>query len=335
MPYAVRWNAGGPAISVEPNETVLAAATRNGLALPYSCRTGTCGACKAKLVSGEIDYATTDLSGLTASEQAAGFILLCQAQPRSDLTLDQCVNAAANPIKTLPCKVARMERLCHDVMGLWLQLPRTESFSYEAGQYIDVLLKSGKHRSFSLAGAPDSSGLLELHIRHYPHGAFSDQVFSGLQVQSLLRIRGPLGNFKLNTDSERPMIFVAGGTGFAPVKAIIETSLARAMRRPIFLYRGVRTASDLYLHALATQWEKEYPHIRYIPVLSEPSSEDAWTGRTGLVHLAALDDFQDVSQYEVYTCGPPPMVYATRDGFLAKGLSADRIFSDAFEFAAT
>jgi CDP-4-dehydro-6-deoxyglucose reductase len=239
------------------------------------------------------------------------------------------------PVRTLPCRIARIDRLSHDVMGLWLQLPRTERLPYYAGQYVDVLLRDGRRRSFSLANAPQPHGLLELHVRHYPHGAFSDHVFSDLREQALVRIRGPLGNFRLNEAFSLPVIFVAGGTGFAPLKAIIEYSLAEGIVRPMTLYWGARAKCDLYMDELARRWTEQHAHIRYIPVLSEPLPEEGWCGRTGFVHEAVLTDYRaDRRDVEVYASGPPVMVYAVRDAFLENGLASDRIYSDAFEFAA-
>lgn len=236
-------------------------------------------------------------------------------------------------IKILSCRVARLARLSHDVMGLWLKLPRAERLPFAPGQYIEILLQDGRRRSFSLANSPHDE-FLQLHIRHYAHGAFSDHVFSEMQEDARLSIRGPLGSFRLNEPSDRPMIFVVGGTGFAPVKSIIEYALAEGSSRPMDLYWGVRSRRDLYMDELARGWANRVPNVRYTPVLSEPLTEDHWEGRMGLVHQVVLDDFADLADHEVYTSGPPGMVKAVRTSFPQRGLAADRIYSDAFEFVA-
>ena len=229
--------------------------------------------------------------------------------------------------------VARMEQLAHDVIRLDLKLPDTERLQFLAGQYVDVLLKDGQRRAFSLANAPHDDRYLELHVRHIEGGTFTDFVFSRMQEKALLRIEGPLGSFVLRENSERPMIFVAGGTGFAPIKGIVQHALAEGVTRPIYLYWGVRAKRDLYMDELPREWAEEYSHVSYSPVLSEPAPEDAWPGRTGLVHEAVSADFPELHSYEVYASGPPAMIKAAREAFLAQGLSPDNLFSDSFEFA--
>jgi CDP-4-dehydro-6-deoxyglucose reductase len=335
MSYSVSIIPSQHSFHAEGNETLLDAALNHGLSLPYGCRNGSCGACKGRLVSGEIDYGDANISALLDWDKAAGMALFCQARPRSDVVIEvQEVRSLTQvPIRTLPCRVRQKKLLCHDVMGLWLELPRTERLQFLAGQYIDILLPDGRKRSYSLANPPHQDDALEIHIRRYPNGVFSEQVFSGMREGALLRIRGPHGNFTLNEDSDRPMIFVAGGTGFAPVKGIIEHTLAEELTRPIHLYCGVRARRDLYMDELARGWAGQHSHIRYIPVLSEPEAGDPWDGRTGLVHQAVLEDFEDLAGYEVYTSGPPVMVKAVKTEFPQQGLDADRIYADAFERA--
>jgi CDP-4-dehydro-6-deoxyglucose reductase len=232
----------------------------------------------------------------------------------------------------MPCRVEKMHKASGDVMVLQLRLPANERLQFLAGQYIDILLKDQKPRSFSLANAPHHDEFLELHIRNIAGGTFTQHVFSGMKERDILRINGPLGTFFLHEDSEKPIIFVAGGTGFAPVKAIIEHALYIGMKRPMHFYWGARTLADLYMLPLAGEWAGR--GIRFTPVLSEPLPGDHWQGRTGLVHQAVLDDYADLSGHEVYACGAPLMVEAAHRDFTAqRGLPDEAFFSDAFTFA--
>ena len=317
------------------SETILEAALKQHVNLPYGCRNGACGSCKARLIDGKIRYGNTPINGLTAEEAESGYILLCQAMPLSDLVIDaRTVNSIGDiPVRKLPCRVTRIEKLNHDVLRLFLKLPTTERIQFLAGQYIDILMQGGKRRSFSLANAPHDDEFLELHVRHYDGGLFSEFAFNKLHEKSLLRIEGPLGTFFLREDSDRPMIMVAGGTGFAPVKSIVEHAINKGINRPIYLYWGARSRRDLYLNELAEQWANELENFYYVPVLSEPLDTDRWQGKSGFVHNIVLEDFTDLSGYEVYTCGPPPLVHAVRDTFIERGLSGEYIYSDSFEFA--
>ncbi len=317
---------------MEGSESILEAALRHGYRFPYGCRNGSCGACKGRLISGRIAYRRAEISGLSEHERTTGLTLLCQAQPVSSIIVEvqEIESMHPLPIKTLPCRVSQKQQLSHDVMGLWLKLPLTERLQFLAGQYVDILHKDGRRRSFSLANPPHDGEFLELHIRHYTGGQFSNYVFAEMQSNELLRIRGPLGSFVLKENSTAPMIFVAGGTGFAPIKGIIQHTLAQQQRRPIHLYWGARARRDLYLDELAQDWAATYSHIRYTPVLSEPQPDDRWQGRSGLVHQAVLEDFEDLSNYEVYASGPKAMVEAIRTHFLERGLREDKLYSDAF-----
>ncbi len=335
MRHLVRIEPSGHGFFAEEDESVLAAALRQGVVLPYSCRNGSCGSCKGQIVDGEVDYGTGLPEALSAQEAAAGQALFCQARARSDLRIRVREIEAVKDIqvRTLPCRVAHMELLAHDVMLLQLKLPESERLQFLAGQYIDILLRDGRRRAFSLANAPQDDRLLELHIRHVEGGSFTDQVFSSMKEKALLRLEGPLGTFFLREDSDLPVIFMAGGTGFAPIKAMIEHALAEGIRRPMHLYWGARARRDLYLHELARDWAARPTGLQYVPVLSEPSPDDAWDGRTGLVHAAILADFADLSGFQVYAAGPPVMVKAGREAFLTRGLDPANLFSDAFELA--
>lgn len=336
MSATVTLKPSGKTIVVRDGESILDAALRQGVALPYGCRSGSCGTCECKLISGEVHYPDVPPIALSEEDIRAGAVLACRAHPAGDITLDATELAGASDIiiKTLPTRVVRLEKLCHDVMGVWLKLPAVERLAFRAGQYIDILLRDGARRSFSLANPPHDDELLELHIRHVPGGQFTSEVFADLREKSLLRMQGPLGTFYLREDSERPIILVGGGTGFAPLKAIVEHARHTGVTRPIRLYWGVRALRDLYAAELAASWENEFPDFEFIPVLSEAAEEDDWDGRSGFVHEAVLDDLPDMSPFDVYVAGPPLLVEAAKREFLKAGLPYARLFFDSFDFAA-
>jgi len=335
MSFKITIQSSNQIFIAQEDETILEAALRQSIGLPYGCRNGACGSCKGQLISGNIEYKDVPLTGLTVQDLDAGMILFCQAKPVSDIIIKaRQIRAAGDlPLRKMPCRVIKIEKLNHDVLRLFLRLPSTERLQFLAGQYIDILMPDGKHRSYSLANAPHDDEFLELHVRHYEGGLFSEFAFHHLREKTLLRIEGPLGTFFLNETSNRPIIMVAGGTGFAPVKSIIEHAKHKQLQRQIHLYWGARSKEDLYLHELASEWADNMSGFNYIPVLSDPKNNDSWEGRTGLVHEAVLNDFADLSGYEVYTCGPPLMVHAVRDTFIERGLMEDAIYSDSFEIA--
>jgi CDP-4-dehydro-6-deoxyglucose reductase len=313
------------------NETILEAALEHGYALPYSCRNGACGVCKGKVLQGSVDHGKSQSFMLSEEEKAAGLALFCCAKPLSDLVIESHEVATDRdiPVKTLPCRVEKMVRLSDDVMALYLKLPANERLQFLAGQYVDILQKDGKPRSFSLANAQHDDEYLELHVRNIPGGAFTNHVFNGMKERDILRIKGPLGNFFLHEDSPKPIIFLASGTGFAPVKAIIEHSLHIGFRREMHFYWGVRKPSDLYMLDRVHEWEAQ--GIKFVPVVSD----EPWNGRAGFVHQAVLDDFKDLAGYAVYACGAPVMVEAAHREFTTqRGLPNDAFYSDAFTFAA-
>lgn len=314
-------------------ETVLAAARRAGLALPYSCLAGRCASCKATLVQGRVDYPDQPPLGLSEDERAHRQVLLCQAVAATDLVIAarEVASVADIPRRQVAAKVVVRERLADDVMRLVLRPARGERLRHVAGQYLDVLLPGGKRRAFSIANAPEDDGDgLELHVRHVPGGGFTDWVFDGMPEGAVLRIEGPLGTFVPREDSELPMLFVAGGTGFAPVKAIIEHFLHLGSTRPMSLYWGVRTAADLYLEALPRHWASQHPAFAFVPVYSDAPPPGA---RAGLVHEAVLADHPDLSGHDVYMSGPPPLIAAGRHAFIGAGLPEERLYYDSFEYA--
>lgn len=336
MSYRVTLKPKNETITAEARETVLDAALRSGHVIPYSCRGGTCGSCLGTVLEGEVVYPSgTRPPALTEQEQAAGKALFCQAHAASDLVIEvREIDAAADlQIRVLPCRVIRLHKLAPDVMQLDMRLPAHERLQFLAGQYIDLLLRDGRRRSFSLANPPHADEHLELHVRHVPGGRFSSYVFNDMQKKSIMRFRGPLGTFFLRKDSDRPIIMMGGGTGFAPLKAMLEDAFHHGIKRDIHLYWGARTRRDLYLDELPRRWAKQHPGFRYTPVLSEPDFGDDWNGRTGLVHASVTEDYPDLSGHEIYMSGPPPMIEAARRDFAARGLPSEQLFYDSFEYA--
>ena len=320
---------------IENNETILEAGLGHGHNLPYGCRNGACGTCKAKIVTGKFTYPEGLPEAITEEEHKQGYALLCQAKALSDLSIKARVVETATDIKPrqFPCRVTSCEKLNNDVIRLILELPKTERLQFLAGQYIDIIMRESKRRSFSLANPPHQDQIIELHIRHYDGGLFSDYAFKDLKEKTLLRIEGPLGQFTLQ-ESDRPIIMIAGGTGFAPIKSLVEYSIDNNDIRPIDIYWGARTSADLYLDSMVKQWSKNYKHINYIPVLSDIEHVNGWTGKTGFVHKAVLEDYSDLSGHDIYACGPPPMINAVVESFPEHGVNKERLFSDSFEFAA-
>ena len=321
--------------SVREDETILDAGLREGLALPYECRNGGCGLCLCSVEHGNIDHRPYQRSALPDAQKAQGKALMCCAVPRGDVVIDVegFTGAAAQAVEVHTATVAQLERLADDVMRVLLQLPEGKTLDFAAGQYIDILLDDGQRRAFSFANRPHASSQIELHIRLVPGGRFTTHVFEAMRVGDVLRFEGPRGSFTLR-ESTHPILFVAGATGFAPIKSIVEDAFERGVQRPMRLYWGVRQRKDLYLLALCEQWARDHTNFTVVPVVSEPAEGDGWTGRTGLVHEAMLADFPDLSGNEVYLCGSVKMVETAVPAFIAQGLGEDACFSDAFLMAA-
>lgn len=332
MTHSVTLQANGKRFDVEDDECVLDAARRAGLALPYSCLAGVCGSCKATLLSGDCHYPRNPPSALNAAELARHQVLLCQAVPRSDLVIAarEVASVADIPRRVLALKLARKTLLAPDVMQLMLTPPRGESLKRLPGQYLDVLLPGGRRRAFSIANAPHLGGGIELHVRHVAGGDFTEHVFTDLAPGAVLRVEGPLGTFVPREDSERPMIFVAGGTGFAPIKALIEHFLHLGTRRAITLYWGARAPGELYLRELPEQWAAAHA-LRFVPVISDP--EAAGGMRAGFVHEAVLEDANELARADVYMSGPPALIDAGRRSFVQAGLAEERLYYDSFDYA--
>ncbi len=317
---------------VESGETVLDAALRQGVNLHYGCRNGACGACKGKILQGSVSYDEPPIA-LEDSDVEQNLALFCEAKPDSELVIevDEVDLGQAVEIKTLPCRVHEMNRLTDDVMQLLIKLPASERLQFLPGQYIDILLEDGRHRSFSIANAPHNDDFLELHVRLVEGGQFTSRVFNTMQPKDLLRIEGPHGSFFYREDTRDEILMIAGDTGFAPLKGIIEHILSEQDTRPIYLYWGVRTEGDLYMRDLAEQCAAEHDNIHFVPVLSE--ADDSWNGRTGYVHDAVLSDFDDLSIFDIYACGPPAMIKAAESSFQDKGMKKEQFYYDSFDFA--
>ncbi len=333
MTFQVSVSPSGRQFSCDAGETILAAAIRAGVGLPYGCKNGACGSCKGKLLSGDVALGPHQERALSTADQTTGHTLFCCAVPQSDIAIEarEVLGVGDFPIKKVPVRVAKLDRVTDDVMIMSLQLPATDRMQYKAGQYVEFMLKDGKRRSYSMANAPHADDLLTLHIRHMPGGLFTDHVFGPMKERDILRFEGPMGTFFLREDSDKPIILLASGTGFAPIKAIVEHWAHLKSERPITLYWGGRRPRDLYMHELCETWAATLPNFRYIPVISDGLPEDDWVGRTGFVHQAVMADFPDLSTHQVYACGAPVMVEAAQRDFVADcKLPEDEFFADSF-----
>ena len=338
MTHTITVQPSGRGFEAEPGETMLAAGIRQGIGLPYGCKDGACGSCKCKKLSGSVTHGPHQEKALSAQEEADGYVLTCCGTAQSDVVLEsrQVTHAGAFPIKKMPARVAALEKLSPDVMRIKLQLPANDIIQYHAGQYVEFILRDGARRSYSMANAPHTlieSGapMVDLHVRHMPGGKFTDHVFSAMKEKEILRIEGPYGSFHLRDDSPKPMVLLASGTGFAPIKAIIEHMQFMGITRDAVLYWGGRRPHDLYLHDWVLARCAEMPHLTYVPVVSDALAEDAWSGRTGFVHQAVLQDLPDLSGHQVYACGAPIVVDSARKDYVEKaGLPSEEFYADAF-----
>lgn len=337
MSFQVTVNPGNHRFDAGADQTVLDAALAAGIVLPYGCRNGACGSCRGKVVAGKVSNADSVAQLLTAEEREEGYALFCQAHASSDLEIEcaQVRLATDIQVRKMPVRVITLTQVIADVMVLTLQLPSADPFRYRAGQYVEFILKDGRRRSYSMASAPRDGAPMELHLRHLPGGAFTDHVFGAgatrMKEREILRVEGPLGSFGLLDGSNRPIVMLATGTGFAPIKAMVEQLIDSGSDRSVVFYWGGRRPQDLYMHELAQSWTAQLPNFRYVPVVSQPQAEDNWTGRTGYVQDAVLADLPDLAAYEVYACGSLRMVEGARQLLIHTGhLSPDLFFSDAF-----
>ncbi len=336
MSLKVTIQPAGREFEVARDEPILAAAIRQGIGLPYGCRDGACGSCKSRLLEGRVIHGAHQLKALSHEEEAAGYILTCCAAPQTDCVVEarSVPGAGQFPVLKLPSRVLSIDRPAPDVAVVRLQLPANQNLQYHAGQYVEFILQGGVRRSYSMANAPHNLGsppAVELHIRHMPGGVFTDHVFGAMKVRDILRVEGPFGSFFLREDSAKPIVLLASGTGFAPIKAIIEHMQVKAVERPAVLYWGCRRRADLYMHGWCEQAAAAMPQLRYVPVLSEEGPAEGWLGRTGLVHQAVMADLPDLSGHQVYACGAPVMIDAAQRDFVQRcGLPAEEFYADAF-----
>jgi CDP-4-dehydro-6-deoxyglucose reductase len=332
MSHLISCQPMGMAFEANAGETLLAAALRNGQMLPHCCGNGLCGTCKVRVVAGTVEQNRPAKGVLSDQEAAQGFALLCQSVASSDVTV-QCnviPETAQIPVRRIMGRVHRLERAADDVMRLWVKLPENDSLLFAAGQHVNFVLSGGVRRCISLANPPTEDKLLELHLKNYG-GALSQHVFEKLKENDLVRLEGPLGIFAIRRSSSKPIIFIAGGTGFSPIKGMVETLRQESSTRPVALYWGGRRPKDLYLDEMAKAWASD-SGMAYVPVLSDVEAEDNWTGRTGFTHHAVAQDFPDLSQHQVYICGAPAMIDAAREEFTMRcGLDPDDFFTDEFK----
>jgi CDP-4-dehydro-6-deoxyglucose reductase, E3 len=334
LEYKVLIEPHGRHITVAADRPILEGALAAGLNLPHSCKSGHCASCRARLRAGKIEYPNGTPVGLTPQEAQAGNVLLCQARARSDLIVEARLirNVADVDIKTLPCRIARLTPLAPDVLQVFLRLPAVESLRFHPGQYLDILLDGGRRRSFSIASPPHDSELLELHVRRVASGGFTERLFDSLPVGSLLRIEGPIGQF-VYQENPAPVLMIAGGTGFAPLKSMLRNVLEGRTDRPIHLYWGARQSHDVYEEELVLRWVRQYPQLRFTAVLSEATETKAAHQRLGWVHEAVLADHPNLEPFDVYAAGPPALVEAIRATFPGHGVRGDRLFFDSFDYA--
>ncbi len=336
MTFTVTNRSNNSSFPVQDGETILDAALRDNRVFPYGCRNGMCGACKSELLRGKVDYGLFEDTALTPDEVEAGKLLLCQARPQTDIVIqaEELMIGANIRIRMLPCRVSSLEQAAKDVIIMHLALPKTREFPFLPGQYIDIVLRDGQRRSFSIANLPEETirDGLELHVRHVPGGHFTPRVFEALRVRDILRFEGPFGTYFLQSEPQTPILMIAGGTGFSPIKGLIRQSLKECPDRSVHLFWGARDEQDLYLDALVREWTNRFPGLTYTPVLSEEHSEH-WQGLRGFVHEAVSSHYDDVSGHDVYASGPPVMVDCVRETLQTRGLKLSRFFFDSFEFA--
>jgi len=328
MSLRVLWLETGQTFEVEPGEAVLAAAQRCDVALPHECQFGGCGSCRVRLVEGRVDYDELPL-GLSEEEAAEGYALMCQARPLEPLVISVPAPGACSEPTRVRATIAGLRPLAREVLHLQLRLPEDAGLVYRPGQYMNVLLEDGRHRSFSMASRPNGT-LVDFHVRRIPGGHFTDRHLGALREGEDLEVEIPLGSFHYHAEDNRPLVMVATGTGLAPIKSMLETLMDRDDCPPVSLYWGMRTEDELYLHDEIQTWGERLYDFHYMPVLSRAGA--GWGGRRGHVQQAVLADLGDLSEHALYLCGSPAMIADAKTAFVAHGASLDCLYTDSFVF---
>ena len=332
MTFTIHIEDSEASFGCEPHETLLDAALRQGIELPYACRKGVCGNCRGQVTQGQVANPKDSPQGSEASAMGADEHLFCHTRAASDLRIRPRSWQRVDPStrKTLDARVFRITQAASDVSILYLRFAPGVRAKFLPGQYLEILLANGQRRSYSMANAPHDNDGVVLHIRHVPGGHFSSQVLPTLSPGDRVQVELPFGDFWWREARDRPLIMVAGGTGYAPIQSILGHMVRRKIDRPITLYWGSRQPEGFYAQEALSKWQRTLPRLRYEPVVSD-SPAPGWSGRTGLVHEAVLADHSDLSGHDVYACGAPPMVQALRQACHAQGqLPQDAFFSDAF-----
>lgn len=335
MSFEVTLAPSGRQFVVAEGQTVLKASHDAGIAIPYSCRAGACRTCRGRVLEGQVNHGHVHPAYLTPEERAQGYTLLCQAQPLSSVVIEIAELDVMASIRTrvTPGRVVELRRAAPDVTILRIRLPMNENMVFLAGQYVEILMANGERRAYSIASAPSVDGVIsiELHVRHTPGGLFTDHVFNRMQLNDLLTLEAPLGTFFLREDSEKNIVLLASGTGFAPIKSILQYVAQKRIDRPVVLYWGGRTRADLYEMSWIEQYIAENSKFRFVPVLSDATAACDWSGRTGFVHQAVIDDFPDLSGHQVYACGAPVVIESAKRDFPSLcDLSLSEFFADSF-----
>jgi CDP-4-dehydro-6-deoxyglucose reductase, E3 len=335
VPFEVTLRPSGNQFTVQEGTSILKAGHDSDIALPYSCRAGACRTCRGRIVEGEIDYGHVHPTYLPLEERAQGYALLCQAQPLSNLVIEVQELDIMGRIRSRisPGRVMEMRRVAPDVMIVRIKLPMNEDVMFLAGQFVEFVLANGERRAYSIASAPSIAGVvsIELHVRHTPGGLFTDYVFDGMQVHDLVRMELPLGTFFLRGDSDKPIVLLASGTGFAPIKSILKYAQQKQLNRPMTLYWGGRTRADLYEMDWVEGYAAANEGFQFIPVVSDATPACGWNGRTGFVHRAVMADFPDLSKHQVYACGAPIVIESAKRDFAEQcGLPPLEFFADSF-----
>lgn len=327
MNHRVSVHETGACFEAAPGERLLEAATRQGVRLPHECTFGGCGTCRVRLLQGSVSYQELPLA-LAPEEAEAGYALACQARASSDLVISVARADGAPAAQRCHAVVRELQQWTPHVVNLQLEI-EADGLLYRPGQYMNVLLHGGGHRSFSMASAP-AGNHVDFHVRQIPGGRFTDAGLRRLALGDRLEVEIPLGTFHYHAEDYRPLVMCATGTGLAPIKSMLEALMDDDDCPPVSLYWGVRTQADLYLADAIRSWGERLYDFRFVPVLSRPDA--SWHGRIGHVQDAVAQDFADLSEHALYLCGSPAMVADAKRRFLALNASPDHVYVDGFTF---